>query len=72
MNKFFLIFAIWLGVAISALADMPQANIQVKTRVGTLPAKFQIQFTVPQSITPIWIRAMNKCSSPLVLIQTMR
>ena len=47
MNKFLVIFALWLSVAISALADMPQANIQVKTRVGTLPAQFQIQFTIP-------------------------
>jgi thiol:disulfide interchange protein DsbD len=47
MNKFFLIFVMWLCAVMTALADMPQADIQVKTRVAVLPAQFQILFTIP-------------------------
>ena len=37
----------WLCAVTTALADMPQADIQVKTRVAALPAQFQILFTIP-------------------------
>ncbi|MDD5214551.1 MAG: cytochrome c biogenesis protein CcdA [Methylococcales bacterium] len=47
MKNNLLIFTLWLGVISFAFADAPTAEIKVKTLNATIPAQFEIDFTVP-------------------------
>ncbi len=47
MNKIFPISALWLSVISFAIADVPTADINVKTLNSSIPAQFEIDFIVP-------------------------